>query len=134
MRTRTTFKPNPNSFISKLRTHIDGLGTRRFTTAQIAKAMGLQVATARYYLWMLHKKKLIHVASWKKPGPSGGARQPIYKAGEGEDAKRPPPDLDRQRETRRLRMLMKREAAKKSKEQASIRRIPVSVFDLAQHH
>ena len=133
MRTRTTFKPNPDSILSKLRAHINDLGSRRFSAAQIAKAMGLQVATARYYLWMLHKKKLIHVAGWKNPGPSGGARQPIYKAGQGEDAKRPPPDLDRQRETRRLRMLMKREAAKKSREQASIRRITVSVFDLAQH-
>lgn len=57
--------------------------------ADLVEELGLSHTTIAEYLAALHKRGLLHIASWMLVPPKN-TRKPVYAWGPGRDAKRPP--------------------------------------------
>ena len=64
------------------------------TVKELMAEVGLCECNTRYYLRVLHKKKLIHIGGWeRRTGPA----LPVWYLGAGKDKRRPTPKYKRRK-------------------------------------
>ena len=109
-RAKMPLKVRPGSELVAFKSLLQGLESPA-TALELADATGLSIVTVRRTLAAMTEHRLAHIALWTpRPGCAGGPPQPNYQAGAGNNARRPIPLTNAERN----RALVARQAQRRN--------------------